>query len=142
MGDVGDSNFDHTWVDGLQICKDTTASPVPTAVTSGCPTCGTNKNGKLSCCGRGGSWFGKCGDEGDSTFDHTWIEGLSSCRIALPANAGQQKAKQPEGLQGMVFHEQITTRHADTGSDADAGMVVHANSGALGEITPLVVVYI
>ena len=45
-----------------------------------CPKCGVNKkSGKGSCCARGGSWFQKCGDEGDTTFEHTWGEGMLAC---------------------------------------------------------------
>ena len=53
-----------------------------TATTIGfiCPKCGTNKSGKLSCCARGGAWFQKCGDPGDSKFGHTWNEGIKACR--------------------------------------------------------------
>ena len=46
-----------------------------------CRKCGiTNKSGKLSCCARGGAWFKKCGDAGDSNFDHTWLEGVLACK--------------------------------------------------------------
>ena len=46
-----------------------------------CPQCGTNKkNGKRSCCAIGGSWFNKCGAPGDSTFKHTWGEGMRACQ--------------------------------------------------------------
>ena len=38
------------------------------------------KSGKLSCCTRGGAWYGNCGDPGDSRFDHTWFEGILSCK--------------------------------------------------------------
>merc|ERR1712224_751197 len=127
-GDVGDSNFDHTWVEGLQSCKETTASPV----TSGCPKCGTNKAGKQSCCSRGGTWFGKCGDVGDSNFDHTWVDGLRSCSNPSP---GQGKAKRQEGAQETVVYKQNTIRQADTGSDTDAGVIVYANSGGQRKLT-------
>ena len=52
-----------------------------TTVSSACPKCGiTTKSGKISCCGRGGSWFGDCGSGGDTKFGHTWYDGLQSCR--------------------------------------------------------------
>ena len=52
-----------------------------TTVSSSCPKCGiTTKSGKISCCGRGGSWFGDCGSGGDTKFGHTWYDGLQSCR--------------------------------------------------------------
>ena len=46
-----------------------------------CPKCGiTKKSGKMSCCGRGGSWFGNCGSAGNTKLDHTWYEGLQACK--------------------------------------------------------------
>ena len=51
------------------------------AITSKrCPKCGTAKKpGKSSCCVRGGTWFKKCGDAGDTNYDHTWFEGMQAC---------------------------------------------------------------
>ena len=48
-----------------------------------CAKCGiVKKSGKLSCCARGGAWFKKCGDFGDTLFDHTWHEGIQACKGA------------------------------------------------------------
>lgn len=44
-----------------------------------CPKCGISKKGKSSCCFRGASWFKQCGDVGDTTFEHTWFEGVEAC---------------------------------------------------------------
>ena len=53
---------------------------VPTVASKECPKCGTiKKSGKLSCCGRGGTWFRKCGAVGDTNFDNTWVEGINAC---------------------------------------------------------------
>merc|ERR1719174_1788140 len=79
-GDPGDSNFDHTWVEGMEACK--AATSITTAINHVCPKCGTNKSGKRSCCVRHGAWFGNCGNEGDSKFDHTWTEGIDACETA------------------------------------------------------------
>ena len=55
--------------------------PTSTAVTSICTKCGsTKRTGKHSCCARGGAWFKKCGDAGDTQFDHTWAEGIQACK--------------------------------------------------------------
>jgi len=137
-GDVGDSNFDHTWVEGVQSCKDTSTMPPDTTAASGCPKCGTNKAGKLSCCSRGGSWFGKCGDAGDSNFDHTWVEGVRSCSITRPVDAEQQKAKHPEMVQDTILYKRTTTRQTETGYGFDAGMMIHANSGSWGNLASFV----
>ena len=49
-----------------------------------CLKCGTTKkSGKQSCCARGGDWFKQCGDAGDQKFDHTWAEGIQSCKRTL-----------------------------------------------------------
>ena len=65
----------------------TTTAVVTTALTNRpitCPQCGDkNKFGKSSCCGRGGSWFQKCGDPGESNFDHTWSDGIEACERKL-----------------------------------------------------------
>ena len=59
-----------------------TTTSVPTARSSGaCIKCGTTKkSGKRSCCARGGAWFKKCGDADDTKFDHTWTEGIETCK--------------------------------------------------------------
>ena len=46
-----------------------------------CPKCGTiEKSGKVSCCGRGGSWFRNCGSDGNAKLLHTWSEGMLACK--------------------------------------------------------------
>ena len=52
-----------------------------------CPTCGIIKGGigkngsdstdTLSCCARGGTWYGKCGKNDEMEF--TWTQGMSAC---------------------------------------------------------------
>ena len=59
--------------------------PTPAVVTppinSACSECGTiKKSGKLSCCGRGGSWFGICRSDGNTNLGHTWYEGIQACK--------------------------------------------------------------
>ena len=78
-----------------------------------CPKCGINrKNGKRSCCVRGGAWFRKCGDPGDTTFAHTWLEGINVCENlgALFSNKAQS-----------IHRNQITQTDLD---------VVHAHDGS------------
>ena len=59
----------------------TTTTSVSGISASECPKCGSmKKSGTLSCCARGGAWFNRCGDLGDSNFDHTWIEGIQACK--------------------------------------------------------------
>ena len=58
-----------------------------------CPRCGTiEKSGKISCCGRGGSWFKNCGGAGNAKLHHSWYEGIQACKVRLRSNTviGQQ----------------------------------------------------
>ena len=50
--------------------------------SSVCLKCGIiAKSGKISCCGRGGSWFGNCGNAGTAKRHYTWHEGIQACKI-------------------------------------------------------------
>ena len=77
---------------------------IPTASSSKksnneCPKCGTiTKSGRRSCCARGGAWFKKCGDAGDSNYDHTWTEGIEAC-------------SQFSGLVSIISPAQVTLHH-------------------------------
>ena len=52
-----------------------------TNISSVCPKCGTiDKSGRISCCGRGGSWFTTCGSDGNTNLEHTWAEGIRACK--------------------------------------------------------------
>ena len=51
----------------------------------------TKKSGKLSCCGRGGSWFGDCGSAGDVNAGHTWYEGIRACQAGQFQTAAAQQ---------------------------------------------------
>ena len=64
-----------------------------------CPKCGiTTKSGKLSCCGRGGSWFGNCGAAGEGEFDHEWSEGFEACKARSQSEivVGQHSHREEE----------------------------------------------
>ena len=64
----------------------TTASPSG-PISKVCPKCGSiKKSGKLSCCARGGAWFKNCGDAGDTSVDHTWVEGIRACKKIVRSN--------------------------------------------------------
>ena len=99
-------------------------APATTSASSSssevCPQCGTNKkNGKRSCCASGGSWFNKCGDVGDSTFEHTWGEGLQACNsvesphamllsrkeaATHPLNTSSTALQRPTDQHANIFH--------------------------------------
>ena len=79
-----------------------THSQTPGSVTTSgrtvCPKCGTfPKDGKVSCCARGGSWFKTCGDGQQS--EHTWGEGIRACETSSDFSAQQKNPshhKKPE----------------------------------------------
>ena len=51
-----------------------------TTINAVCHKCGIiSKSAKISCCGRGGSWFRNCGSVGNAKLDHTWHEGIRVC---------------------------------------------------------------
>ena len=92
-----------------------------TTISSVCGKCGTSaKSGKISCCGRGGSWFGNCGS---AELDHTWYEGIQVCKIqtqSKTASGQQSNAAQELKLSGgadMGKFTVITTANAFTSTN-------------------------
>ena len=61
------------------------------------------KSGKISCCGRGGSWFKNCGGTRNAKLGHTWYEGILACKaraqskpaIGQQLNVAQEKGTDP-----------------------------------------------
>ena len=63
----------------------------------------------MSCCGRGGSWFGRCGITGGIKFDHTWSEGLQACEATQSKVViDQQLNEGQEQKNGSSNRESIT----------------------------------
>ena len=62
-------------------------------------------SGKISCCGRGGSWFGNCGVAGKTTFDHKWSEGFEACKARSKSKTviGQHSYREQES--NSVFND-------------------------------------
>ena len=68
------------------IIPGTAATSPPTV----CPKCAINQDsGKLTCCARGGSWHGKCGDTTSPKFDYTWAMGNMACKSKSPGHLAQ-----------------------------------------------------
>ena len=61
-----------------------------------CLKCGNiGKSGKISCCGRGGSWFRNCGASGNTQLDHMWSEGIQACKTWVHSKTSfEQQLKQ------------------------------------------------
>ena len=56
-------------------------TPATTLSTVKCPKCGTfAKSGRVSCCAPGGAWFKNCGGAGNRNVDHSWFEGVETCK--------------------------------------------------------------
>ena len=49
---------------------------------TGCRKCTKSTAGKWTCCAKGGSWAGKCGNPGDNTR-YTYNEGIEACNRKL-----------------------------------------------------------
>ena len=75
-----------------------TSVAATTTRTTACLTCGTiKKSGKLSCCARGGSWFGNCGATANTELQYAWHEGIEACKARqsnMVAIGQQRKAIQ------------------------------------------------
>ena len=80
----------------------TPAGTTTTLPVSVCPRCGTiAKSGKMSCCGRGGSWFKSCGGTSNSNPGHTRYEGIQACKArpqSKPVNFHQLQVAQQQGI--------------------------------------------
>ena len=68
--------------------------------------CGTSKAGP-SCCGKGGSWQGKCGR--DARFEHTWGDGLKACK-------GNAAGRNKVNMTVIEEHETLTPQRAAVSS--------------------------
>merc|ERR1712032_998978 len=96
-GGSSNRNANHRWFDGVEVCKPTT-----TTISSVCHKCSIiAKSGKVSCCGRSGSWFRTCGSAGNAKLDHTWYEGIQACKTRPQSKAAighQSNADQEQGI--------------------------------------------
>ena len=122
-------------------CVPTPAATTTTVTAIGpiCFKCGTiKKNGKLSCCARGGSWFKNCGDAGDSKFEHTWIEGVQACNeitsVSLSLRAQVQSMLHN---QTSIAQEIIAVQYRGNESSA-ASQCVRPNSKDYDEVSSIV----
>ena len=132
----------------------TPAQRAPAGSTTVCSTCGKFKqSGKVSCCARGGSWYGKCGSGSVSGVHHTWTDGIQVCsdvepeamnlNLPRPQNVNdsvwnvtglQSIAKDVTDSQGITHSKEIrqeptvgrsTDNERDFGEDCSARHVTH-----------------
>ena len=71
-----------------------------TICCSGCGRCGYDSKGQLTCCGKGGSWRGKCGPPGNAKFEHTWNDGFEACAATV------KKVGMASGSESEMNHSQ------------------------------------
>ena len=104
----------------------------PSLTTSGdaCVKCGTTKKqGRHSCCARGGTWFKNCGGAGDSQFGHTWSEGVQACKD-FPTLVNKS-LKVVHGHVGFFSNSQNVSR-SNRFTDQDKNMRRAPNVGIIG----------
>ena len=91
-----------------------TLASATTAIDSVCPECGmAKKYGKSSCCGRGGSWFGKCGSVGDANLGYTWYEGIRACKARQIQAAVGQDLRVSQSQRNMSFDDAVAGLHSN-----------------------------
>ena len=87
-------------------------------ISLACPKCGViNKSGRISCCGRGGSWFGNCGAAGKVKLDYKWSEGIEACKarsqftkvIGQQLHGSQYKSNYSSNDTARVNSKAVTT---------------------------------
>ena len=68
-------------------------SPTATSgIINKCPKCGTNAQGKRTCCASNGAWKDECGDPGED-MEHTWFEGVEACQNNFVDFAAESQIK-------------------------------------------------
>ena len=92
-----------------------------------CLKCGAiEKTGKLSCCARGGSWYGKCGSILSAKLLHTWSEGIEACEAAVgqPELIVEQKVNRSPNDGRMIISPKaaITTAHVPASTPTNIQM--------------------
>ena len=86
------------------------------AISRTCPKCGTiASSGKISCCGHGGSWFGKCGSARNAKFGHSWDDGIRACRV------GQ--------FEIAVAQQLSASRRQSSGASSNVSVGMRSNEG-------------
>ena len=70
-------------------CDPKKITEAKTIVPTICPKCAVNEKGKLTCCAEGGTWFNKCGYDGD----YTWAQGFQACKNAGLSEEAQSQVK-------------------------------------------------
>ena len=74
---------------------------------------------------RDGAWFKKCGDVGDSKFEHTWSEGIQVCEGFVDSVQSADQA------QAMLSHVTSNTHaHLNVTKQAQENTVRVENVGA------------
>ena len=100
----------HSLTHSLNLSLDSLFSPLCIwGFVQACSECGFLKyTGVRSCCANGGAWFDKCGNPGNSNFEHTWFDGIQAC-------AGRVRSfSRDANLQSMSRQDIAITQLKDT----------------------------
>ena len=115
----------------MPTCNTPAAATTTATISPVCRKCGRiKKSGKSSCCGRGGSWFRKCGGAVNTKLHHTWYEGIQTCKtrsqsksvIAQYLNATQGKGivgSSSDGVDMRNFKSVFTVTKSFTFTSSD-----------------------
>ena len=121
-----------------------TATTTTTTIMSyACPKCvRIEKSGKMSCCSRGGSWFGTCGSGVNSNLEHTWYEGVRVCKpreqsktiIGHQLNGAQQSSMGSSNGTDMSNSKVVTTvAKTLTSPSANTLLYIPSNTSVAGQ---------
>ena len=98
-------------------------------MSSWCRKCGImKKSGRSSCCGRGGSWFSKCGGAHNPNFEHTWFEGIRACKYfaaqAKPRGIAQPSQETQEEISTITNTVGIGSKSGTADSEGNAQFTI------------------
>ena len=100
------------------------AGVVTTPQKNSCPKCAKHeKNGKISCCYKGGAWDGNCGNPGDTNFDYTWGQGMDGCKSQAQRMGGQQTKESLDQSNEINTKQIVRTDNAQRCNNITNGIV-------------------
>ena len=104
-------------------------------IVSVCPRCGIiEKSDKMSCCGRGGSWFKNCGGAGNAKLQHTWYEGIQACKAQM-----QSKTAISQQNGGDSSHDADMTNSKAVAASSKMFAFTSVNTSTSKSVTPSII---
>ena len=90
------------------------------------PSAASTKNPEMLSV-RGGTWFKKCGDPGDSNFEHDWDDGVNACKGELLGELQSQN----------ILLNETTQTQSDSVPDGVSENEIASNGGC-GKISKII----